>query len=99
MSVYDNSRHIFSHLDSRKGLGTKTLQVRRRIQFNESNCTQYQWKSGDTLSNLALDYYNECKLRWVILEANKQYTTEFDIQVGDILNIPDYSEVVTLLNV
>ena len=40
----------------------------------------------------------ETALRWAILDANPQYRTEFDIENGDKILIPDYESVVKLVN-
>lgn len=59
----------------------------------------YEWVEGDTLDGVAYKMYNNTNLRWAILEANPQYNSEFDIKNGDTILIPDYTEVVDIVNV
>ena len=49
----------------------------------------YQYKEGDRLDILAKEFYGNPQKKWIILLANSQYTSEMDIKVGDILNIPN----------
>ena len=49
----------------------------------------YQYKAGDRLDILAKEFYGNPQKKWIILLANSQYTSELDIKVGDILNIPN----------
>ena len=73
--------------------------LRPRFSFNEDNATSYIWNVNDTLDGLATRFYYEPNLRWVILDANPQYRSEFDIKPGDVLLIPDYEEVVGIVDV
>lgn len=47
----------------------------------------YTFKESDRLDILAKEFYGDAQKKWIILFANPQYLTEFDIQVGDPLNI------------
>lgn len=49
----------------------------------------YQYKAGDRLDILANEFYGNPQKKWIILLANPKYATELDIEVGDILNIPN----------
>lgn len=49
----------------------------------------YQIQSGDRLDKLAQEFYGNPQKKWLILFANPQYSSELDIQVGDIINIPN----------
>lgn len=99
MAVYENSRYLHTALSNRFNGTTPILQKRDRFIFNEQNCTTYTWIDGDTLDGVAFRHYGDCALRWAILDANINYRTEFDIKPGDIIFIPDYEEVVELVNV
>ena len=99
MAVYDNSRYLYSPPYSRLASDYPMLKSRQRFQFNQDNFTTYQWCIGDTLDGVAYKIYGLCALRWVLLDANPKYRTEYDIHVGDIINVPDYEEVVNLVNV
>ena len=99
MAVYENSRYLHTTLDTRLGWNTQTLRPRKRFSFNQENCETYEWCEGDTLDGVAYKYYENTALRWAILDANPKYRTEFDICNGDKILIPDYDEVVDLVNV
>lgn len=99
MAVYDNSRYLYSQPYTRLGADSPMLKSRPRFTFNQDNFTTYQWCTGDTLDGVSFRLYGLCEFRWALLDANPQYRTEFDINIGDILNVPDYDEVVNLVNV
>lgn len=99
MAVYENSRYLHTRVMTRLGWNSPTLQMRERFSFNQDNCTSYEWCDGDTLDGVAYKYYENTALRWAILDANPKYRTEFDIKNGDIILIPDYDEVVNIVNV
>ena len=97
--IFDNSRYIRTAPMIREGSRTQSLRIRPRFSFNEDNTTSYIWNVNDTLDGLATRFYYEPNLRWVILDANPQYRSEFDIKPGDVLLIPDYEEVVGIVDV
>lgn len=99
MAVYENSRYLNTISYTRLGFNTPMLGIRSRYSFNMENCTSYEWCEGDTLDGVAFKHYEMCALRWAILDANPKYRTEFDIENGDIIQIPDYEEVVSLVDV
>ena len=99
MAVYENSRYLHTRVMTRLGWDSPTLQMRERFSFNQDTCTSYEWCDGDTLDGVAYKYYENTALRWAILDANPKYRTEFDIKNGDIILIPDYDEVVNIVNV
>ena len=99
MAVYDNSRYLHTRQSTRLGWNSPTLEVRKRFTFNQETCANHEWCQGDTLDGIAHRYYGISALRWAILDANPKYRTEFDIKSGDIILIPDYEEVVSLINV
>ena len=99
MAVYENSRYLHTRVMTRLGWDSPTLQMRERFSFNQDNSTSYEWCDGDTLDGVAYKYYENTALRWAILDANPKYRTEFDIKNGDIILIPDYDEVVNIVNV
>ena len=83
MAVYENSRYLHTQLMTRLGWDSRTFQMRERFSFNQDNC----------------QLYDNTALRWAILDANPKYRTEFDIKNGDVILIPDYDEVVNIVNV
>ena len=99
MAVYENSRYLHTRQSTRLGWEKPTLEMRSRFSFNQEDCQTHEWCEGDTLDGLAFRYYGLCALRWAILDANPKYRTEFDINNGDVILIPNYEEVVSLVNV
>lgn len=99
MSVFDNSRYLRTEQVTRLGWNSPLLKMRKRFTFNEENCQVHEWVSSDTLDGVSYKYYGETAFRWAILDANPKYRTEFDIKSGDRILIPDYEEVVDLVNV
>lgn len=99
MAVYENSRYLHTRQSNRLGWDTPTLEIRQRFTFNQEDCITHEWCEGDTLDGVAYRYYGICALRWAILDANPKYRTEFDIKNGDVVLIPDYEEVVSIVNV
>lgn len=99
MAVYENSRYLHTQLMTRLGWDSRTFQMRERFSFNQDNCQLYEWCDGDTLDGVSYMFYDNTALRWAILDANPKYRTEFDIKNGDVILIPDYDEVVNIVNV
>lgn len=99
MAVFENSRYLHSRQMTRLGWDSPTLRMRERFTFNQDNCQLHEWCEGDTLDGVAYKYYENTALRWAILDANPKYRTEFDIENGDMVLIPDYDEVVEIVNV
>lgn len=99
MAVYDNSRYLHTQMCRRTEHESPMLGIRNRFSFNMENCTSYTWCDGDTLDGVSYRAYGISALRWAILDANPKYRTEFDIESGDIIQIPSYDEVVNLIDV
>ena len=91
--IYTGSRYSNTSLYNRDG--ANIFERRELKTFNMDNATKHIMNQSDTLSTLAHLYYGDSQLWWVLLEANPQYTTVFDIEVGDILEIPSKEEVIT----
>lgn len=98
MAVYANSRYVKTQMFNRLGWDTPTFDVRQRFSFNEDKCKPYIFIEGDTIDGLAFKHYGNTALRWVLMDANPQYSSEFDIKPGDEILIPDYDEVVSIIN-
>lgn len=97
--MFENSRYLRTPVYTRLGEDSPILKIRSRYTFNIQNATIYEWVEGDTLDGLAYKYYGIAALRWAILDANPSYRSEFEIEYGDRIFIPDYDEVVDLVNV
>ena len=59
------------------------------LSIDEKKDFQYQVKQTDRMDLLAERFYGNPQFKWIILYANPQYVTEFDIKVGDIITIPN----------
>ena len=99
MAVYENSRYVQTNMLMRRGFDIPVLDIRQRFSFTEDLCAVYTWIEGDTLDDVAYKFYNNTHLRWAIMDANPQYSIEFEIQNGDQILIPNYEEVVDIVNV
>ncbi len=92
MSVHIGSRYIKSSIFARNGQAF-IFNIRQKQKFNPDLATYYTVLQGDTLDGIAYKYYGNANLYWAILDANPQYLSEMDIKVGDVIMIPDFSEV------
>lgn len=99
MAVFEDSRYLHTKQYTRLGWDVPLLGLRERFIFNPEECSIYEWVEGDTLDGVSVNFYGNPALRWAILDANPKYKTEFEIKPGDILVIPNYEEVVELVNV
>jgi nucleoid-associated protein YgaU len=62
------------------------------LKVDESKDYIYRVKQYDRLDLIAEKFYGNPQSKWIILYANPQYITEFDIKVGDELVIPNLDE-------
>lgn len=92
MSVHVGSRYIKSPVYARNG-STFIFNIREKTKYNKELAVYYTVVEGDTIDGIAYKYYNNANLYWAILDANPQYLSELDIQVGDVLMIPNIREV------
>lgn len=100
MAVYENSRYILTDQYTRLDRNSvELLGLRERHEFNMNDATNYQFSAGDTIDGIAYEVYGDAALRWVIMDANPQYRTEFDIKVGDYIALPDVEEVYNIMGV
>lgn len=90
--LFAGSRYLNTRLLN--NYGTQFLSSRERAVFNLEKCTHYTYKATDTLDSLSYRVYDNSSLGWAILDCNRQYLTELDIKVGDVLLIPPFEEVV-----
>jgi len=50
--------------------------------------TQYQWRAGDRIDNIAYATLGNPLLWWMIMNANPQYMSPWNIQPGDFIYVP-----------
>lgn len=93
--IFKGSRYSKTDLYVR---GEATVFERRELfNFNLDNSLKHTVIQSDTLHTLAKNYYGDSQLWWVLLEANPKYSNVFDINIGDIINIPLKDEVMKLV--
>ena len=90
------SRLSMDNLYDYKGTLMHKNNIRKGI--SNKNCTIHVYRGNDRLDNLSYAHYGTHDLGWAILTANPKYRCEDDIQSGDTIIIPDYSEVLKCLN-
>ena len=88
MTVYEGSRYENSSVFYDEVNDKIFLGVPKEIFEKEINDITIPFTEGMRLDLLANQYYNDSQLDWVILQANPQYATSEDIQVGDLITIP-----------
>ena len=93
--LFQGRRDLSGKLHLQSG-ETPILTFRRPYKFNIDKATTYVFKEFDTIDYVAYKIYGDSRLYWAILDANPQYQSELEIQVGDVLVVPSYDEVVTL---
>ena len=98
MAVYEGSRYLKTKLN-RFRTPTALLEIRKQVKFDLAKCNTYVFQRGDRIDGIAYKIYGNAQLYWTIMDANEQYFSELDIQVGDVLFIPSYREVVKQLGI
>lgn len=73
------------------------FRTRERVQFNKKDIIQHTIVQGDNLPMLAKKYYNNSSYYWVIMDANTNLQSEFDLVAGETLIVPSYTQVVRLI--
>lgn len=90
MAIYNNSRFAGSYTyqdDNNRDI--VFLDPIREAQFKpETDDLLIQFEDGMRLDILAKELYGDEQLEWVILDANPQYLSPFDIKSGDLLYVP-----------
>lgn len=81
---YNDSRFIPTF--SRRKIADSLLTIRRTYKT-------YLWKSTDRIDILAYNEYGDSSLWWAIMDANSQYMSPFEIQIGDVLTVPPYEAI------
>ncbi len=86
-SRYEKVR-TYNYLHPDKGL-IPTFIRRRPLKIPpDSAVIRHQVLEKERLDFLAYHYLGDSRLWWVILEANPQYVTPWDVRAGDIIYVP-----------
>lgn len=90
MTVFQNSRYkgsyIYSDPYNRDIIHLDIIQGYKVLPSKDDLLMEF--RDGDRLDILAKQLYGDEVLEWVILQANPQYSTPFDIKAGDIIRVP-----------
>ena len=98
MAIYQGSRYVTTTLKT-YDRGVPLISIRQPVVFDPNKCEHYIVQRGDRIDSIAFIKYGRADLYWAILNANPQYFSELDINVGDVLLIPHLREVVKVANV
>lgn len=93
--IYKGSRYTCTPPYNKEGTYILTPRVKKQIDITSAK--YHRVADGDTLDGISFRYYGRSDLYWAILDCNPQYQTELDIQVGDLLAIPEFTEVVKFI--
>lgn len=91
MTIYLGSRYEIATVDF---LAVTPMGDAAPVVFYEfSNLgkmtyAEYSWKTGDRLETLAMRFYRDPELWWIIAEANPEITDIQNISAGTVLRIP-----------
>lgn len=94
MSIYKGSRYTNTKVYKPRSQTKKLFTIRERPYMDLSKATYHTWVSGDTLDYLSYLNYGDASYWWAILDVNRQYQSELEIKVGDLIAIPPFTEVV-----
>lgn len=99
MAIYKNSRYStgLNIYYDRKQDTTYMDFPETSIQVAKDDFV-YRLRSGESIEFLANQFYGSPHLKWIILYANPQYTSEFEIRAGDTLVIPTKERVMDYVN-
>ena len=79
---------VYYHTIDNKWVGGTTKYLR-----DDTPCNNYRVQVGDTWDNLALYYYNNPSLYWVLMSFNHEQDPFVDPKVGTIIQIPILSNI------
>ena len=89
--ITKSSGYIKTPVYSRSG-ETYIFGIRDRFKFDKEAGSYYTVSQGDTLDGIAFRFYGNARFTWVLLDANLMQS-ELDLNVGDVLFIPNFEEV------
>ena len=86
-AIYENLLRRKRKLTLRQYTTPTIPDLRRRLNSANIETVPHIWKTGDRYYKLALQYYNNSSLWWVIAIYN-QKPTEGSLRKGDVLLVP-----------
>lgn len=93
MAIFSGSRYLKTPMYARRGQAF-IFNIREKFKFNIDNASYYTVIVGDTIDGIAFRFYGNAHLNWAILDSNPSLQSELDLEVGMILIIPSYEDVV-----
>ena len=95
VAMFEGSRYrnVYAYEENYKGKTVTAFHIRRLHPIDLRGSTKHIWIDSDRLDNLSARYYEDPQYWWFILDANPRYMEEHEIQNGDTLIIPTYSEL------
>ena len=87
LSRYAATPYYYHTLDKKYIYGTD------KYLKNNTLYTSYIIKEGDTLDSIALDFYNNPTLYWIICSYNRIQDPFIQLKEGDIIKIPSISNI------
>lgn len=95
MAMYEGSRYTNVYVYEEEYKGKEVMAFNRRELANaiDDEGKTHVWIEGDRLDNLAYRYYGDPQFWWFILDVNTRYMEEEEIQQGDRLVIPSFTEL------
>lgn len=89
--IMKSSAYVRTSVYSRNGQAY-IFGIREKFKFDKDAGTYYTVTQGDTLDGIAFRYYGNARFTWALLDANSMQS-ELDMNVGDVLFIPNFEEV------
>ena len=92
-TIFLNDNELYKEILKDRGVnhnrhyGTANLRHPTYKETQTLDEVRYVWKSNDSLTNLAYEFYNDPKLWWIIAWYN-QTPTEHHIKEGQVVLIP-----------
>ena len=90
--IHVGSGYIHTPIYARSGQAF-IFNIRDKFKFNPETASYYTVVQGDTIDGIAYKFYGNANLYWAIMDSNPQLMSELDINVGDVLMIPNFEEV------
>ena len=87
ISRYQIFPYFYNSLDDKYIYGT-TAQLKDSIGYSI-----HVVKNGDSFDSIALDYYNNPTLYWIICDFNKVQDPYKKLKVGDKIKVPTLSSI------
>lgn len=88
ISRYQQFPYYFNYVDNKYVYGT-TAQLDTSVGYSIHNV-----KNGDTFDSIALDYYNNPTLYWIICDFNRVQDPYRKLKQGEQIKVPVLSSVI-----